>query len=234
MIIHAASLFPVLPAAILSAAMSHGPTMPVPLTYPAGPYLPGADQLVLVQGCGTSCGQPPTPQPIQPFPSGAGDGYTPPAGISPQATAAILKEIGAVNTTCGSDLYVPKRYRVDCMRQALWQLYRTLPKTGDYAPVARAVRQAALDLDAIVARYGDPSAPVIYPPMKGKPLAPRLPATIAIREKDERRAMRAATAAIERAETMLLRSAVNAETRREPFQQIAAALDDTTILLRSS
>jgi hypothetical protein len=148
-------------------------------------------------------------------------------------TDKITKVLAGALKTCGPDA-LERRYRIDCVRYYFWQMSRELPDTGEYLPVKQALAKAATELEAIVKRNRDPSAAPVRPRLKGGSLAPRLPPIHAIRPEAEARAMREAQAVIEETATVLLRSTENSQRRMIHFQQIAAAVGSTKVLLRSS
>ena len=199
-----------------------------PASAPAAPSQP--DSLILAQqGCGSDCGGPPlggTPT--------VGGGSTPTnTGISTTQTGKIVRSLATVSKTCSPE-FVERRYRIDCLRWALRQIAQDLPQTGDYAPVREALAKASRDLGAIVQTYADPNAPQIRPSLGGKPLAAQLPPISAVRAQDQDRALRAAEQVLDEAVTVLLRSAENSQRRKIPYQEIAAALGSTKVLLRSA
>jgi hypothetical protein len=201
---------------------------PAPVVARMGPAPPPAfaapapDALILVQqSCGKDCPD-------------SGNGTTGgSSGISTGRTRNITTAIAQVSQTCSPE-WVERRYLVDCLRWELRRIAQSLPQTGDYAPVRKALAKASSDLDAIVRRYADPSAPPIQPNVGGKPLAPQLPPLIGVRPEDEDRAIREAERVIEEAQTVLLRSAAESERRMVAYRDIATALDSTKVLLRSS
>ncbi len=153
--------------------------------------------------------------------------------FNPSSTDRISDAIGGAVRTCGPD-YLEPRYRIDCIRVYFLQLSRELPRTGDYAPVRAALAKAAADLDVIVRQNRDPSAPLLRPRLNGKPAAPLLPPIRAVRPEAAARALRQAEAVIEETATVLLRSTENSERRTAHYQQIAAAIGSTKVLLRST
>lgn len=153
--------------------------------------------------------------------------------LNPRETDKISDALGGALKTCSPD-FVDRRYRIDCIRFYFRQIASELPRTGEYAPVRDALTTAADKLDAIIRQNLDPNAPTIRPRLNGKSAAPRLPPIRAIRPESEARAMRAAQAVIEEAETVLLRSTENSDRRMAHYQQIAAAIDSTKVLLRST
>lgn len=196
-----------------------GPALPPALAVPA------PDALILVQqGCGSDCPRPPDTG------SGTTGGGS---GISTGRTRKITTAIAQASQTCRPE-WVERRYRIDCLRWELRRIAQSLPQTGDYAPVRKALARASGDLDAIARKYADPTAPPIQPSIGGKPLAPQLPPLIGVRPGDEDRALREAERVIDEAQTILLRSAAESESRMVAYRDIATALGSTKVLLRSS
>ena len=214
-----------LPAAALPAFAP----FPAPQSLSADMWFsaPQPEALLLVQqsGCGARCASP----------TGTNDGPGSPlnGGLTPDRTEKIVKLLVAVNKTCGPD-YVERRYRIDCLHWALWQVAQDLPQTGDYAPVREALMAASRNLAAIVQANLDSSAAPIQPNIGGKPLAAQLPPTYAVRPEKEARAIRQAARVLDETATVLLRSAENSQRRKIPYQEIAAALGSTKVLLRSA
>lgn len=153
--------------------------------------------------------------------------------LNPRDTDRISDALGGALKTCGPE-FIERRYRIDCIRFYFRQVASELPQTGEYAPVRAALARAADQLDAIVRQNQDTAAPSVRPRQNGKPAAPRLPPIRAIRADAEARAARQAEAVIAEAATALLRSTENSERRMTHFQQIAAAIDSTKVLLRSA
>lgn len=153
--------------------------------------------------------------------------------LNPRETDKISDALGGALRTCSPE-FVERRYRIDCIRFYFRQIASELPDTGEYAPVRAALIKAADQLDAIVRQNRDAAAPSLRPRVNGKPAAPRLPPLRAIRSGSELRAERAAQAVIDEAATVLLRSTENSERRMAHYQQIAAAINSTKVLLRST
>ncbi|SPH18683.1 hypothetical protein DEA8626_02225 [Defluviimonas aquaemixtae] len=153
--------------------------------------------------------------------------------LNSRDTDRLIYVILSARRTCGDD-WIEPRYRIDCLRFHFWQMSRELPKSGEYEPVRRALAKAAGDLDRIVRRNLDRSAPAVRPRIEGKPLAPRLPPIRAVKPEAEAQAARAAVAVVEEAGTVLLRSSENSERRQVHYRSIAGAIDSTKVLLRSA
>lgn len=196
----------------------------VPNPQPPAGSQPSAPAVTPAQGCGSDCGSPNY---------AGGGGGSGSGGISKDRTDRIIGEIAKAQKTCSDD-FVERRYRIDCLRWELKRIASQIPDTGDYAPVRRALAKASRDLEAIAVRYADPAAPGIQPHVGGKPLATQTPPLIGVRRADEERAIREAERVIDEAQTILLRSSSQSQTRQVAYQEIATALDSTKVLLRSS
>lgn len=152
--------------------------------------------------------------------------------FNPRDTGRIDQALRGALATCGPS-QLELRYRIDCIRFYFMQLAHELPETGDYAPLQQALAEGAAKLDAIVRRDLDPGAPALRPRVGGRPAAPRTAPIRAVSPAAEARAAREAAAVIEETATILLRSAENSQRRMAHFQQIAAAIGSTKVLLRS-
>ncbi len=153
------------------------------------------------------------------------------ADLTPENTSRISASLSLADQTCGRR--IEPRYRIDCLRQSYLRLAANLPATGDYAPIRRALLDAADKLDRIVRRNLDPKAPVIRPRQGGSALAPRLPPVRAVAPARLAAANRAAEAVVRETELLILRSGRDPKRRNVHYQQIAAAVDNNVLLLRS-
>jgi hypothetical protein len=153
--------------------------------------------------------------------------------INSNATDRISDELSNALGACSPDR-LERRYRIDCLRLHFWRLSRDLPATGEYAPVREALAKAAADLDAIVRQNIDTSAPRLRVRVNGKSAAPLLPPIRAVRAGTEAKVAKQAERVIAEATTALLRSTENSDRRMVHYQQIAAAISSTKVLLRSA
>ena len=197
----------------------------------AAPVLVAALALVAAptraQSCGSDCGtprQPPEP-PVPPWGPG-------PVDLTTANTAGLAASISGVVETCGTA--VAAGYRIDCLRRAYIDIARSIPDTGDYRPIRQALLDAAGKLDAIVTANLDPTAPVINPHEKGRPLAGRIGSVRAVAPERLAAASRAAEKVIADTGMLILRSGEIPKRRTAHYQQIAAAMDGTMVVLRSS
>lgn len=152
-------------------------------------------------------------------------------GVDPRITKDIVSKLGAVQNECGK--YDPV-YRIDCLRQGIELTLASLPKTGEYAEARKILKKAAGDLKKIVLANADPSGiAVVSPPGINKHF-PKQRRYRAVRKERLKVALKQATAVIAEAQTQLLRSSENSERRSAAYQQIAAAVGSTKVLLRSA
>jgi len=149
-----------------------------------------------------------------------------------QTTLLIQRRLLQADDSCG---FLPRSYRIDCVAVEFRDLAERLPRRGDYAAVQSALDRAARELETIarqsrdrnarriatrVQRVGDPQ------PVQTRPLRAVRPDALAA-------AQSKASQAIRRAEVTLLRSVSDGDPRQVHFQRIAAAFNDTAVLLRS-
>ncbi|MGB3315732.1 MAG: hypothetical protein WBB85_15090 [Albidovulum sp.] len=153
--------------------------------------------------------------------------------INSNATDRISDELSKALGACNPER-LERRYRIDCLRLHFWRLSRELPDSGEYAPVRAALAKAAADLDAIVRQNLDNSAPRVRVRVNGKSAAPLLPPIRAVRPGTEAKVAKQAERVIAEATTALLRSTENSDRRMVHYQQIAAAISSTKVLLRSA
>lgn len=151
------------------------------------------------------------------------------AVASPATTASIVRNIQAVRAECAS--YDPV-YRIDCLRRGLKDVADRIPGVGDYRQAKRIIAQAASKLGGIHANNADASQPRVR--TRGNARFKRQRTLTAVKRQNLRQAMQQAAAVIEEAETLLLRSAENSQKRSSHYQQIAAAVGSTKVLLRSA
>lgn len=151
-----------------------------------------------------------------------------PATVSSYETAAITNNISAVRNECAK--YDP-RYRIDCLRQGLTEVARRIPERGDYSDARRIIAQTAAKLGEVQNKYADNAAP--EQTSEGNARFPAKRTYKAVKQEKLAVAMEEATKIIEEAETQLLRAAENSEKRSAHYQEIAAAIGSTKVLLRS-
>lgn len=128
---------------------------------------------------------------------------------------------------------LPWEYRIDCLADQFHKLARSLPSSGPYAPVRRALFEAAEDLRDLAEDNRDPEKPEVMARLStggARASRPLVPVSTARREE----VIRKAEAIIEEASTVLLRSAENSENRMLHYSQVAKAIDSSKVLLRSA
>lgn len=162
-------------------------------------------------------------------------GTDPPTGqsLNSGVTKEIVKIIEGATKTCGSEMIDP-RYRIDCLRIYYEKVAESLPDTGDYVPIKKAMLDAAAKLDAIVTANLDESSPSIRPREGHKSAAKRLPPVRAVREDMAEIAAAQAAAVVEETELIILRSGGDPARRTEHYTAVAAAVEDNLVILRSA
>lgn len=143
-------------------------------------------------------------------------------------TSSIVRNINGARAECAG--YDPV-YRIDCLRQRLADIAQRIPAGPAYAEARQIISRASSKLGRIQAGITDAKAP-----RQRSRANPRLKQTkiyAAVKREKLSKAMEQARQVIEEASTQLLRAAENSEKRASHYQQIAAALDSTKVLLRS-
>ena len=143
-------------------------------------------------------------------------------------TNSIIKNINAARAECGS--YDPV-YRIDCLRQRFADIARRIPSGPAYSQARQIIGRAASQLGRIQGSISDQKAP--RKRSRGNARLKEAKVYTAARRDKLNKAMEQARQVIAEAETQLLRAAENSEKRASHYQQIAAALDSTKVLLRS-
>ena len=145
------------------------------------------------------------------------------------AAAAIV----ALNESGESCSAVSAAYQADCIRVGLERAIDQLPRSSDYNAARAALKKAAAKIDAAVVANVDKSQPRVRvtrtdvsTQRRSAPIRPvRADAVAAVNQ--------AARAALQEAETVLLRSSPNATGARLEFADMAAAIGTNKVLLRS-
>ena len=153
--------------------------------------------------------------------------------FSDEVTEEIARRIEAAASFCAS-IPAPE-YLVDCLGDALGQIARDLPATGDYAEARRAIDLASRKLRKLARDNADPTLPRGVVRGRGEN-AGRLSSSPLTPVRSDRLAAvnREALAIVEEAETILLRSAEASTLRKVHYQTIAAAFGSNKVLLRST
>ena len=166
----------------------------------------------------------PTPKPA-PAPATSG-------GASDSATKQIVVELDAARNFCRR---MPSpEYTIDCLGDALQSVANDIPADGAYSEARSVVSNAARQLRALAQENASSVLPTGRLRSSSDPsLRSLTPLTPVAREKlDQSRAR--ATAILEEAETLLLRSAANSAARKVHYQRISAAVGSNKKLLRST
>ncbi|HLQ18160.1 MAG TPA: hypothetical protein VK146_04200 [Tabrizicola sp.] len=152
--------------------------------------------------------------------------------LNSSVTKGIVKILQGANKTC--DRTIELRYRIDCLRLYYLKVATNLPDSGDYLPVKRAMLDAAAKLDAIVTKYEDETAPALRPREGHKSGAKRLPKVRPVKEAFAEAAAVEAARVVEEAELVIIRSGGDPARRTQHYTDIAAAVEDNLVILRSA
>jgi hypothetical protein len=152
--------------------------------------------------------------------------------INSGVTKDIVKILEGANKTCERELDI--RYRIDCLRIYYQRVADRLPATGDYLPIKRAMEEAAAKLDAIVLANLDDTLPAIRPREGHKPQAKRLPGVRAVKKEKVAAAAAQAAEVVKEAELVIIRSGGDPARRTAAYTDVAAAVEDNLVILRSS
>lgn len=148
-------------------------------------------------------------------------------------TSGIVKILQGASDTCGSEL-IDRRYRIDCLRIYYLKVADSLPDTGDYLPIKQAMLDAAAKLDAIVTANLDERTPPIRPREGHKSAAKRLPPVRPVTEDMADIALAQAAEVVKETELIIIRSGGDPARRTEHYTDVAAAVEDNLVILRSA
>lgn len=155
------------------------------------------------------------------------------SSLSTAGTGNLREQIVTAAEMCG---WFPVEVRIDCVADRLREIARSIPSTGEYAPVREAFEEAAAELREISGRYAAAGAPAqLYQapsPVDGAPV--RTSRLTSVEPALQTQALQEALQVVEELETTLLRSAENSRKRQVHFQEIAASVGSTKVLLRSA
>lgn len=154
-----------------------------------------------------------------------------PQAITPGATEKFVQQFSDAGDFCRQ---LDPLYRIDCLLAHFEKIARSLPRTGDYAPLRAALIKATTQMDRVVEANKDSGGKIIAPRLRSKPQAERIRPLTPILPERQVAASRQAAAVVDELSTVLLRSALNSERRQIAFREIATAIDGTAVLLRSS
>ena len=157
-----------------------------------------------------------------------------PAGqsINTGVTNDIVKILKGANATC--DREIEWRYRIDCLRIYYLKVAERLPNTGDYLPIKKAMLEASAKLDLIITANLDEGAPALRPREGHKPAAKRLPPLRAVKKGKTGIALAQAAKVVKETELIILRSGGDPARRTQHYTEVAAAVEDNLIILRSA
>lgn len=152
--------------------------------------------------------------------------------INSGVTKDIVKILEGANRTCERELDL--RYRIDCLRIYYQRVADRLPATGDYLPIRQAMLDAAAKLDAIVAANLDQASPPIRPREGHKPAAKRLPAIRPVKAEAAASAAAQAAEVVKETELIIIRSGGDPARRTQAYTDVAAAVEENLVILRSA
>lgn len=143
--------------------------------------------------------------------------------------ADVPARIAEITALCGGI----GAYTVDCLAERFEALEKDMALLPGHAQVRDVLGQTARSLRAIAREHRDPDQPRIKLRSADGLQTSHRP-VIAVAPERQAAAAAAAVAVLEEAETILLRSAANSASRSVQYQQIAAAIGSSKVLLRSS
>lgn len=184
----------------------------------------------LAQSCGGEEGPACPPPPPE---HDRADPVVPGPALNPGSTRIIVRLLEGANATCDDDR-IELRYRIDCLRLYYLKVAELLPANGDYLPVRKAMLEAAAKLDAIVTANLDTTAPTIRPREKHKPAARRMPPIRAVTAESAAQAAAEAAKVVEETELIIIRSGGDPARRTPHYTDIAAAVEENLVILRSA
>jgi len=152
--------------------------------------------------------------------------------LNKSTTRKIVKLLQEANDTCGAQ--IDRSYRIDCLRVYYGWIADDLPDSGEYLPIKQQIQKAEQKLAAIVSANVDTKAPAITPRKGHKPSAKKLPPLRAVKKSAESKAVGQATAVINGAQLLILRSGEDPTRRTAHYEEVSAALDSNLVILRSA
>ncbi|WP_141118014.1 hypothetical protein [Leisingera sp. JC1] len=145
------------------------------------------------------------------------------------APSGVPARIAEIEVLCGA----AGDYKIDCMAERFEAMEKDMALLAGHAPVREILAQTARGLRGIARENRDPQQPRIKL-RSGSPEQSSHRPIVAVAPQRQAAALAAAVAVLEEAETLLLRSAENSASRAVNYQQIAAAIGSSKVLLRSS
>ncbi|OED49031.1 hypothetical protein [Leisingera sp. S232] len=141
------------------------------------------------------------------------------SGLSSKATQAVVKTLTSGFQRCGT---LPQIYKFDCYRQTYKLAAQKLNGNQSYAEAYKALTMVEATLTKAVKQNLDPDQ---------KPKRKGLNLYRAVKPAAVPQIKRQATSAMQRAETILLRSPAS---KKEHYTRIAEAVNSNKVLLRSA
>ncbi len=138
-------------------------------------------------------------------------------------TTMIVQRLQEIWRQCEAE--TAREYHIDCLSEGYVRAAAVIPQDEVFGASRTAILQAAARLEAVTRQNQAATLPSVTTPGRSRPLRPIDPARRAA-------ANAAAVQIIEETRTVLLRSATTAP-QQAAFQQIAAAVDSSKVLMRS-
>ena len=157
----------------------------------------------------------------------------PPIKVAPAPTALLVQRIEESLEFCIS---APRPYAIDCISVQFDTIAATLPVEGDYAEAREVLENASRQLRRVVRRNASDTLPRVTlaietesgpEPLTDRPLRAVEAEDLAVAEAE-------ATAIIDEAATILLRSGAADTVLTPHYARIAQAVESSKVLLRSS
>ncbi len=157
---------------------------------------------------------------------GDGDGFI---EVSPANTTKIVEELQKGRDFCEG--LAQQEYVIDCMGDSLQKAAEQLPEGGDYQAVKAALEDASIKLAELARQNASQTLTRGLVQANGQQSSRRFTPVAS----EALAALNAqASAIIDEAQTVLLRSAQNSDRRKIHYQRIAEAVGSNKILLRST
>jgi hypothetical protein len=148
------------------------------------------------------------------------------------STAAYVDELKASVAFCQA--ITNREFLVDCLSERIGATAQRMPAYGDVSAMRATLLTASRKLGAVAAKYRAPATPAVRLQSTGaNPITTTRPLRPVASENLDAALAEAATIVAE-TETVLLRSAEGSQDRALDFQQVAAVMGSTKVLLRSS
>ena len=156
---------------------------------------------------------------------------TQPPEADPGTVDFVVKGLQSAQQFCGQ--LSNKQYTVDCISERLSTLARQMPETGEYADARAALLDASRKLNDLAVANRSTTVPRARASRTGTTPVRTSRALTPVRLDRLEQVNQQATAILQEAETILLRSADSSATRQINYARIAEAVGSNKLLLRS-